>query len=571
MSMLKQVFRIAVCAALCASHVVARSFQQDPVQLISGPKSVTIIIEKQQVRFAALRAAQEVALEVFDQTGELIYSSGLVSGHELSWNLQNAGGEAVPSGFYAYSLSIKEANSETTSIRRGHLIVERGRHVNPVTDRVWVTSEAAVGEKASLSGGELTVSSDHVTSAAEKGISPRAPDRPVTNLTGFGTTGRIPKFGGGDFLLNSVIREAFGGKIGIGTDTPGSALSVAGQIESTSGGIKFPDGTVQLSSAATALFQAKTDATLKGDGTTAAPLGVAIPLLLSGSVSQLTNGVITVTNTAAVGTAILAFGGTGLPSDLGGSGLEARGGSGFGGGTAIGGRGGFSDSPLKGGDGGAFIGGFSTDGNGGDGVLAIGADVAGIGKSGGRGIFAIRGQGVSGATDGLAGRFEGDVAVSGNLSKGSGSFKIDHPLDPENKYLYHSFVESPDMKNIYDGTIVTDSKGNATVILPGYMEALNESFRYQLTVIGKFARAIVASEIKDNRFKIKTSAANVKVSWMVTGIRRDAYATKFRIPVEEEKPQREKGLYLHPKAFNQPDDKSVASRDREMISKLPKQ
>jgi glutamine amidotransferase PdxT len=82
------------------------------------------------------------------------------------------------------------------------------------------------------------------------------------------------------------------------------------------------------------------------------------------------------------------------------------------------------------------------------------------------------------------------------------------------------------MKNIYDGTVVTDANGDATVNLPAYMEALNDGFRYQLTVIGTFAQAIVATEIKDNRFTIKTSAANVKVSWMVTGIRRDAYATK---------------------------------------------
>ena len=57
-----------------------------------------------------------------------------------------------------------------------------------------------------------------------------------------------------------------------------------------------------------------------------------------------------------------------------------------------------------------------------------------------------------------AGRFTGDVAISGTLSKGGGSLKIDHPLDPENKYLYHSFVESPDMMNIYNGTITTDAE-----------------------------------------------------------------------------------------------------------------
>ena len=56
---------------------------------------------------------------------------------------------------------------------------------------------------------------------------------------------------------------------------------------------------------------------------------------------------------------------------------------------------------------------------------------------------------------------------------------IDHPLDPANKYLYHSFVESPDMKNIYDGVITTDANGDATVVMPDYFEALNKDFRYQ--------------------------------------------------------------------------------------------
>lgn len=50
---------------------------------------------------------------------------------------------------------------------------------------------------------------------------------------------------------------------------------------------------------------------------------------------------------------------------------------------------------------------------------------------------------------------DGNVAVQNTLSKGGGSFKIDHPLDPENKYLYHSFVESPDMMNVYNGNITT--------------------------------------------------------------------------------------------------------------------
>jgi len=139
----------------------------------------------------------------------------------------------------------------------------------------------------------------------------------------------------------------------------------------------------------------------------------------------------------------------------------------------------------------------------------------------------------------------GNVHVVNNLTKGGGSFQIDHPLDPANKYLSHSFVESPDMMNIYNGNITTDSLGNATVLLPDWFEALNRDFRYQLTVIGEFSQAIIAREIKHNRFTIRTNRPHVKVSWQVTGIRHDAYANAHRIQVEEDKGDK-RGTYLHP-------------------------
>jgi hypothetical protein len=186
---------------------------------------------------------------------------------------------------------------------------------------------------------------------------------------------------------------------------------------------------------------------------------------------------------------------------------------------------------------------------------------------GGNGIVGFRG--LSPVGNGLAGLFYGDVTVNGNLSKSGGSFKIDHPLDPANKYLYHSFVESPDMMNVYNGNITTDANGDATVTLPDYFEALNRDFRYQLTVIGQFAQAIVASEIKGNIFTIKTDRPGVKVSWQVTGIRQDAYANKHRIPVEEEKPERERGYFLHPQVFDQPEEKSLEwARNPEMMRQI---
>jgi hypothetical protein len=163
----------------------------------------------------------------------------------------------------------------------------------------------------------------------------------------------------------------------------------------------------------------------------------------------------------------------------------------------------------------------------------------------------------SGGTTNYAGYFSGNVSVTGTLSKGGGSFKIDHPLDPENKYLYHSFVESPDMMNIYNGNVTLDANGEATVTLPDWFEALNMEFRYQLTCIGGFAQVYIAEEIADNQFKIAGGTPGLKVSWQVTGVRHDAFAEANRIPVEVDKPADERGTYLHPEAFGLSADRQV--------------
>jgi len=162
------------------------------------------------------------------------------------------------------------------------------------------------------------------------------------------------------------------------------------------------------------------------------------------------------------------------------------------------------------------------------------------------------------SASGVAGQFDGNVNVTGNLSKAGGSFKIDHPMDPANKYLYHSFVESPDMKNIYDGVAKLDTQGEAVVQLPAWFGALNKEFRYQLTCIGGFAPVYIAEEISENQFKIAGGNPGMKVSWMVTGIRQDAWANAHRIPVEEEKPAQERGYFLHPELYGQPPQKSTA-------------
>jgi hypothetical protein len=160
----------------------------------------------------------------------------------------------------------------------------------------------------------------------------------------------------------------------------------------------------------------------------------------------------------------------------------------------------------------------------------------------------------------------GDLDVDGTLTKGGGSFKIDHPLDPDNKYLQHSFVESPDMMNVYNGNVVPDKNGAAQVKMPQYFEALNREFRYQLTAIGAPGPNLyIAAKIAKNQFQIAGGKPGMEVSWQVTGVRKDPYAIAHRIEVETEKAQADKGKYLHPEAYGLEAEKGINYAHQEQL------
>jgi trimeric autotransporter adhesin len=112
--------------------------------------------------------------------------------------------------------------------------------------------------------------------------------------------------------------------------------------------------------------------------------------------------------------------------------------------------------------------------------------------------------------------------------------------------------------NIHNGSVTTNAGGVAVVSLPDWFEALNSDFRYQLTVVGQFAQAIVASKVHNNSFVIKTDKPNVEVSWQVTGIRQDAWASAHRIPVEVDKAKADQGYYLHPELFDHKGEPSIS-------------
>jgi trimeric autotransporter adhesin len=220
--------------------------------------------------------------------------------------------------------------------------------------------------------------------------------------------------------------------------------------------------------------------------------------------------------------------------------------------------------------GGAGISGFGGSGTqfGGPGGIFTGGSITNCVFCSGDGIEVFAG----GPTEQFgpkAAFFDGDIEVNGSVYNDAASIIIDHPLDPANKYLSHSSVESPDMMNIYNGNVVTDADGDAVVPLPEWFETLNRDFRYQLTTIGQPAQAWIASKIANHSFTIKTDKPNVEISWQVTGIRQDAWANAHRLAVEAPKLGREAGHYLHPELYAAPEEASIEwARQPKLMKRL---
>jgi hypothetical protein len=161
------------------------------------------------------------------------------------------------------------------------------------------------------------------------------------------------------------------------------------------------------------------------------------------------------------------------------------------------------------------------------------------------------------SSSGYAGEFTGNLDVTGTLTAATKNFKIDDPSDPANKYMYHASVESSEMVNIYSGNVTLDDSGEATVQVPAWLETLNGDFRYQLTCIGGYAPVYIAEEIAHGQFRVAGGKPGMKVSWQVTGVRQDAFARAHPLQVEVDKPEKEKGFYIHPELYGAGKDKSI--------------
>jgi hypothetical protein len=167
----------------------------------------------------------------------------------------------------------------------------------------------------------------------------------------------------------------------------------------------------------------------------------------------------------------------------------------------------------------------------------------------------------SGANFGVYGQAAGassfGVYANGRLgASGTKSFMIDHPLDPENKVLYHYSMESPEVLNVYSGIAPLDESGEAWILLPDYFSSINIDPRYMLTSVGSPAPMLhIAAEVEGNRFKVAGGTPNGKVSWEIKAKRNDRFVEVYGAPVERLKGDGEKGTYLRPELFGQPETK----------------
>ena len=262
------------------------------------------------------------------------------------------------------------------------------------------------------------------------------------------------------------------------------------------------------------------------------------------------------TVTSASGEGVQGFGAS-ASQNYAGAGGDFTGGNGTGidGATGLYANAGTSDTGY-GGFGSEISGGYSTSGEGGTGGYFAGGNSNS--GSGGYGIFAVGGESDSTGDQADAAELDGNVLIVGSVTYDDASTKIDHPLDPANKYLTQTSVQSSEMVNMYSGNVTTDAQGMATVQLPDWFEAENGDLRYQLTTLGQAAQTWIAQKISNHQFKIATSTANVEVSWQITGVRQDAYAKAHPLVVEQEKGVRERGFYRHPELYGQPATKQIA-------------
>tara|TARA_S200002703_G_scaffold158775_1_gene170037 strand:+ start:87 stop:1196 length:1110 start_codon:yes stop_codon:yes gene_type:complete len=321
-------------------------------------------------------------------------------------------------------------------------------------------------------------------------------------IDGSGTANKVPKFSGANTIADSVITES-SSKIGIGTASPGATLDVSGELRVNGGGT----GSILVNDEDSSLCPTMTFLR-NGGGTTG-------------------NDFIKFENSGGEAAAINASGGgyfsanVGIGTDSPDELLHVKGGS---------------DRPLvvESTDAFCFIS-LNDNSTSAKSAVLLGAQGDDLridaGDSERIRVESNGNVGINDSTPSERLSVSGNVSISGSLSKGSGSFKIPHPLESkrDTHNLVHSFLESPQADLIYRGRVdLVD--GLATVNIDMASGMTNGTFNVLCRDVQSFTTnesgwTAVRSSVDGNILTIEAqdSACTDSISWMVVGERKDPH------------------------------------------------
>ena len=167
------------------------------------------------------------------------------------------------------------------------------------------------------------------------------------------------------------------------------------------------------------------------------------------------------------------------------------------------------------------------------------------------------------SANGYAAFWDGAVGQNGPATMPSAAVRVDHPEDPEERYLELPLAAAAERTVVLDGMITLDAAGTAEVRLPAWFARVTERHRYQLTAVGAPAPALhVARELDGDTFTVAGGVPGQKISWQITGARRDPWAAAHPFSAEPLKPAAERGTLLHPELYGRPAEAALTAPRR---------
>lgn len=282
--------QVLIRSKLCAT-ALSMILALSPVFAQTQKPDIAVSIFRDLVRFTAPGDVPEMRVEVFNSTGQKVFEGSLVSGQTQDWPLQDLQSQPVDSGLYSYTITTKDQAGALKQMQQGNLIVDRGREgleAAPPVDSSHARPPQSIKPKPTGTWDVDHGEDPYIINTPAMGIGTQTPlahlqlgagtNEPLTKgstllLEEGEATGMVLKSTTGaemffsqdknHGLFGTATNQPLGirtnnlnrfwitgeGNVGIGTINPSSPLTVAGVIETTSGGIKFPDGTIQTSAA----------------------------------------------------------------------------------------------------------------------------------------------------------------------------------------------------------------------------------------------------------------------------------------------------------------------------------